>query len=214
MPGMCKNAVQPVQCSTAWKWPSQPWKRIHIDFAAPFMDSMWLIIVDVHSKWPEVLRMSSTTSSKLISTLSEVFSRFGLPMKLVSDNRPQLTSSEFRAFLCNNGIRHSTSAPCHPATNGHAERFVQTFKNAMKAMEPQLPREEKLARFLISYRNTKHTVTGMSPAELMFGETLRTRLDLLHPDLKQSVKSNQKKQVDNKYLKSPNHFSRGTSYGA
>ena len=37
----------------------------------------------------------------------------------------------------------------------------------------------------------------MSPAELMFGKTLRTRLDLLRPDLKQSVKSNQKKQVDN-----------------
>ena len=67
----------------------------------------------------------------------------------------------------------------------------------MKAMEPQLPREEKLARFLISYRNTKHTVTGMSPAQLMFGKTLRTRHDLLRPDLKQSVKSNQKKQVDN-----------------
>ena len=101
-----------------WKWPSQPWERIHIDFAGPFMDSMWLIIVDVHSKWPEVLRMSSTTSSKLISTLSEVFSRFGLPIELVSDNEPHLTSSEFRTFLCNNGIRHSTSAPYHPATNG------------------------------------------------------------------------------------------------
>ena len=77
------------------------------------------------------------------------------------------------------------------------KKFVQTFKNAMKAMEPQLPREDKLARFLISYRNTKHTVTGMPPAELMFGKTLRTRLDLLRPDLKQSVKGNQKKQVDN-----------------
>ena len=119
------------------------------------------------------------------------------PSKLVSDNGPQLTSSQFRTFLCNNGIRHSTSAPCHPATNGLAKIFVQTFKSAMKAMESQLPMEEKLVRFLISYRNTKQTVTGMSPAELMFGKTLRTRLDLLRPDLKQSVKSNQKKQVDN-----------------
>ena len=77
------------------EWPSQPWERIHTDFDGPFMNSMWLIIVDAHSKWPEVLRMSSTTSSKLISTLSEVFSRFGLPIELVSDNGPQLTSSQF-----------------------------------------------------------------------------------------------------------------------
>ena len=82
-----------------WEWPSQPWERIHIDSAGPVIDSMWLIIVDAHSKWPEVLRMSSTTSTKLSSTLSEVFSRFDLPIELVSDNGPQLTFSEFRTMV-------------------------------------------------------------------------------------------------------------------
>ena len=35
-------------------WPSQPWKRIHVDFAGPFMGDSYLIAVDAHSKWPEV----------------------------------------------------------------------------------------------------------------------------------------------------------------
>ena len=35
-----------------WEFPSLPWKRIHIDFAGPFLDSMFLIVVDAHSKWP------------------------------------------------------------------------------------------------------------------------------------------------------------------
>lgn len=82
-----------------WEWPTQPWQRIHIDFAGPFMNSMWLILIDAHSKWPEVIRMSSTQSSKVVAVLSEVFARFGIPAELVSDNGPQLTSSEFRDFL-------------------------------------------------------------------------------------------------------------------
>ena len=49
-----------------WVWPDAPWKRIHIDFAGPFL---FLIIVDAHSKWPEVITMSSTTSQVTIQAL-------------------------------------------------------------------------------------------------------------------------------------------------
>ena len=34
----------------SWKWLSQPWSRLHIDFAGPFIGHMYLIIVDSHSK--------------------------------------------------------------------------------------------------------------------------------------------------------------------
>ena len=37
-----------------WEWPATPWQRIHVDFAGPFVGRMFLIIVDAHSKWPEV----------------------------------------------------------------------------------------------------------------------------------------------------------------
>ena len=33
-----------------WEWPSRPWQRIHVDFAGPFLGTMFLIVVDVHSK--------------------------------------------------------------------------------------------------------------------------------------------------------------------
>ena len=35
-----------------WLWPSQPWSRIHIDFAGPLFGKTHLIIIDAHSKWP------------------------------------------------------------------------------------------------------------------------------------------------------------------
>ena len=37
-----------------WIWPDAPWRRIHIDFAGPFLGHMFFVIVDAHSKWPEV----------------------------------------------------------------------------------------------------------------------------------------------------------------
>ena len=33
-----------------WNWPAKPWQRVHIDFAGPFMDKMFLIVVEAHSK--------------------------------------------------------------------------------------------------------------------------------------------------------------------
>ena len=59
---------------------------------------------------------------------------YGIPTQLVSDNGPQFTSEEFASFMKRNGIKHIRSAPYHPSTNGTAERFVQTFKKAMKAL--------------------------------------------------------------------------------
>ena len=45
-----------------WVWPVHPWQRLHMDFAEPFQGKMYFIIVDAHSKWPEVFEMTSTTS--------------------------------------------------------------------------------------------------------------------------------------------------------
>nr|XP_024658736.1 uncharacterized protein K02A2.6-like [Maylandia zebra] len=116
-----------------WLWPSCPWERIHVDFAGPFESHMYLVVVDAHSKWPEVHIMDSTTVGKTIQVLRGLFSRHGIPHVLVSDNGPQFCSEEFRVFLKANGVKHIRSAPYHPATNGLAERFVQTFKHALKA---------------------------------------------------------------------------------
>ena len=33
-----------------WVWPAKPRQRIHIDFAGPFRGSMFLVVVDAHSK--------------------------------------------------------------------------------------------------------------------------------------------------------------------
>lgn len=96
---------------------------------------MFLVIVDAHSKWLEAAVMNSTSSEKTIEELRSVFSCFGIPQQLVSDNGLQLVSEEFQSFLRVNGIQHIRSAPYHPSINGLAERFVQTLKKALKTSQ-------------------------------------------------------------------------------
>ena len=107
-----------------WMFPEKPWERLHIDFAGPFMGHMFFVVVDAHSKWPEVIVMDSTTSEKTVDVLRELFSRYGVPTQIVSDNGPQFVSQEFEHFLKMNGVKHIKSAPYHPSANGLAERFV------------------------------------------------------------------------------------------
>ena len=107
-----------------WVWPAKPWQRLHIDFAGPFQGKMFFVLVDAHSKWPEVIPMSSTSATKTIEVMRNLFSSYGLPMQVVSDNGPQFVSQEFADFLKQNGVKHVRSTPYHPSTNGLVERFI------------------------------------------------------------------------------------------
>ena len=179
-----------------WEYPKSPWARIHIDYAGPFMDKMFFVVVDATTKWPEVLITKSTSAEKTVSMLRSLFARFGIPSQIVSDNGPQFRSEEFSIFVRNNGIRHIFSAPYHPATNGAAERLVQSFKSALKASKHEKASiQTKLDQFLSKYRISPQATTGESLAKLMFGRNVRTRLDLLRPELQQKVAQKQQVQT-------------------
>ena len=169
-----------------WEWPQRPWSRLHIDFAGPFLGHMYLVLVDAHSKWLEVKRVSSATTAVTTEVLRSIFATHGLPEMLVSDNGTAFTSSQFKHFTSQNGIRHVTSAPYHPATNGLAERAVQTFKEYMKKTSKDSI-DTRISRFLFRYRLTPHSTTGVSPSELLFGRRIRSQLDFIRPSIQQRV---------------------------
>lgn len=183
------NQSNPAQAPLhPWVWPDQPWKCIHVDFAGPFLGHMFMVVVDAHSKWPEVFTMTSTLSEKTIEVLRSLFSRYGLPEQIVTDNGPQFTSAEFSDFTKGNGIKHIRSAPYHPASNGQVERFVQTLKRSLKAsQQDNKSLQHLLSEFLFEYRATPHSTTKESPSQLFLKRSLRTRFHLMQPDLKRDV---------------------------
>ncbi|UYV64743.1 EPM2AIP1 [Cordylochernes scorpioides] len=97
----CRNCqqVQDGPNRVKWQpciWAVRPWQRIHIDYANKDNINL-LIVVDSHSKWVEAFPMREITSSKTIEQLRRLFSSYGLPEEIVSDNGPQFTVKEQQA---------------------------------------------------------------------------------------------------------------------
>ncbi|XP_060091240.1 uncharacterized protein K02A2.6-like [Heteronotia binoei] len=164
-----------------WETNRKPWSRLHVDFTGPFHGQIFFILVDAYTKWLEVILVASTSMVAAIRALRKVLSTHGIPDTIVSDNGTAFTSREFQEFLQRYLIRHIWSAPFHPATNGQAEQMVRTTKEALGRIV-QGDWDHHLAAFLFDNKITPNLVTGVSPAELLMGRKLITRLDRLHPD--------------------------------
>jgi len=161
-------------------WPSEePFQRLHLDWChVPDIGEL-LIIVDSSSGWIEASLPQARTSQNVIDTLTAVFSRFGIPKMIVTDNAAEFTSRELNEFCTTNGIKKVESPPYHPQSNGPAERGVQTVKNAMKAWRlnvSHLPFRDYLRRILLHHRACCTRPDGKTPAELVFGRKIRVPL--------------------------------------
>lgn len=181
----------PTQKGHQWEAATEPFERVYIDFAGPFLGYTFLILVDAFTKWPEVHLMRHITAKETIEKCREIFTTFGLPRVLVSDNGRTFISSDFQKFLKENGIIHKRTAPYNPSTNGLAERFVQTLKQALRKLNCEGDNiKTNLQKALFQYRLMPHQETGKSPSEMMLGRNLRSRLDLMLPLTNEINKSN------------------------
>ena len=148
--------------------PDFPWQKVAMDLFT--LDGFcYLIIVDFFSRYPEVIKLRTTTSSSIIEAVKAVFSRHGIPETVLSDNGPQFSSMEFAKFASDYSFHHIPSSLHFPQSNGLAERTVQIVKNLLKgSSDPYLA--------ILSYCSTPFPLCNLSPAQLHMGRQLRTTL--------------------------------------
>ncbi|KAK3716284.1 hypothetical protein QZH41_004075 [Actinostola sp. cb2023] len=139
-----------------------------------------LVVVDYYSRYYEIDVLRSTITAKVITSLEEMFSRHGLPESLTSDNGPQFVASEFAAYMEQEGIRHHKTTAKWPQANGEVERQNRSILKRLKiAHAEKKDWRKELNTYLTAYRGLPHPTTGVSPAELLFGRKIRTRLPQL-----------------------------------
>ena len=186
-----ENCPQPLQMSTL---PPAPWHTVHVDFCGPFPTGEYLfVVIDAYSRFPEVEVVHSTAAKTTLPKLDRIFATHGIPSVLKSDNGPPFFGEDFKAYMKENGIAHQRITPLWPQVNSEAENFMKPLTKAVRAAHSEGRDWKKdLYRFLLNYRATPHSTTGIAPSQLLFGRTIKTKLPQLesekHTEFDQEVK--------------------------
>lgn len=148
--------------------PNLPWQTVGMDLFQ-YNNHHYLTVADYYSGFIEFAKLKTQTSGEVILHCKSIFSRHGIPVKVVSDNGPCFSSREFRQFAESWKFLHRTSSPHYAQSNGLAEASVNILKNILqKADDPYLA--------LLNYRNTPRADGVPSPAVRLFGRRTRSLL--------------------------------------
>lgn len=168
-PKCIEHRTNPRENHTVEDFPTRPWEKLGADL---FKEGNWyLIVVDYYSRYFEIFKLNSQTEDDVIRCFEDLFSRFGKPDKVRSDNGPQFRS-RFKSFLHKLGISHDPSSPKYSQSNGEAEAAVKTAKSLITK------NSDNLWQALLEYRSTP-LENGLSPAELLFGRKIKSCLPML-----------------------------------
>jgi hypothetical protein len=199
------NSKEPLICRAL---PDYPFQRVAMDYFE-CMGKTFLVVIDAYSHWFNVYPVFSTDFSNLKTILTSHFTEHGTPEEICSDNGPPFQSHKFKEFCKAKEIKHTTSSPRYPQSNGLAERAVQTAKKmVIKCNNTNTP----LDVALMEYRNAPFACDLPSPSELALGRKLRTTFPYQNKNLVQRF--HPLEEVVKKYneykIKQKNYYDQGS----
>ena len=162
--------------------PARPWSTLCTDLFGPLPTGEYLLLVqDLHSRFPEVAITHSTSAAAVIPAMDRILASYGTPEVLGSDNGPPFNSTEFRKFAKKLGFHHRKITPLAPWANGTAERFMKNLSKVVQiAHADRKDWRHELTKFLRAYRATPHSMTGATPASMLFnGREYHTNLPMI-----------------------------------
>lgn len=161
--------------------PLYAFQRVSADLFV-FNGVNYLLVVDAYSKWPVAVPLRTLSSSSTIAEMECIFSDFGTPEIILSDNGYQFDCSEFRAFCDRRNIRSATSSPTYAQSNGLVERHIQTVKQTLATVK-MFGDGRPLWESLAAIRSTPISANLPSSAVLLQGRNLLGSLPFLATSL-------------------------------
>jgi len=166
---------------------SEPWTKVTIDIVGPLPacpksgNRFILTSIDLATHYPEAIPLQQHTAEEVAKALSQIFSHFGFPDEILSDQGTEFTSELMQLFTYQFGIMQIRCSPYHPESNGSCERFHRTLKSMLRAMVDNFSDSwcDCLPWALFAYREISVETIGFSPFELMFGYPVRGPLSLV-----------------------------------
>jgi len=165
----------------------EPWERVAIDLTGPHPTSKSghvyiLTVIDLFTKWAEAIPLRNKEAVTVARALLDVvFSRFGIPLQLLSDNGKEFDNIVLKEICRLLEIDKIRTTTYQARTNGGVERLHRTM-NAMLAKvvsTSQKDWDQYLPSVMGAYRASRHEATGYSPNFMMFGRENLAPLDVV-----------------------------------
>ena len=139
-----------------------------------------LTLKDVFSKWFEAIPLSNTTSEKVLRALQTLYTRFGYPLQVHTDNATYFRSQAMREAFQRAGIRLTFTPTYNPQSNS-VERTHRDLGTMLRVFCHQHAAdwEEVLPAALLALRSAVHESTGVTPFACVYGKEPATPLDLV-----------------------------------
>ena len=157
------KATQHIQPMLPRDVPEAPWQDLAVDFFN-FKGKEYLLIADTFSKYPLAFRMTRKTAETVIHKFTQLFSQYGNPKSLTTDNGPPFSSEAFAQFMSTQRVEHITSSPHYPKSYGFIERQVKTMKTALATAPTS---GKTLDDVLLSLRSSPISPNLPSPREIL-----------------------------------------------
>ncbi len=164
----------------------EPFSRVILDCVGPLPRTTsghvyLLTLMCASTRYPEAVPLRSLKAKAVVKALIMFFSTFGFPQVIQTDQGTNFMSRLFKQVLSQLNIKHVTSSAYHPESQGVLERFHQTLKAMFSkyCAESGKGWDEGLPLLLFAVRETVQESLGFSPADLVFGHTVRGPLKML-----------------------------------
>lgn len=174
---------------------AQRFEVIAIDLFGPLPETAsgekWIFIVeDTSTKWVELFALKQATAEECARVLiSEIFMRYGVPRKMVSDNGVQFVGNVMQKVACCMGVKQSLTPVYHPQAN-MVERKNRDLKPRLAILvgDDHTTWSERLSAIRFAMNTSRGETTGFTAAYLTFARELRTPDDV-NNDLRLIVQS-------------------------
>ena len=165
---------QPPNLTLGHEVPTVPWSKLATDIFH-FVGTSYLLVVDYTSCFPIVCKLKSMSAQHVSNQFKLIFSEYGWPDTLVSDNGPCYTAEAFTNLMQEHGVNHITSSPHYPQSNGWAEKFVQIVKNLFYKAKDE---GTDIYNCLMIYRNMRLPSSLQSPMQMLQNRSARSQLPM------------------------------------
>ena len=174
-----KAPLQPLQCM------EEPFQKVAFDLVGPLPKSQSgyryiLTAMCLYTKFPSAIPLKRVDNHSVLEAMFEIFSTFGLPEELLTDQGSVFTSKLTKAMCESFGIHKLQMSPYHPQSDGALERWHACLKGMLKRSQCDIKNWDKQLKYILfAYRSAPHCVTGFSPFTLMYGREVKGPLDVL-----------------------------------